>query len=106
MAENVPACIIPDDKPEEQDLVSQYRTLLGKQGELAHIDLTGDHGNAMKAKFFVLNMAGKIQFQIIGMGAGVDNEVIAEGELDMKLGGQYVVGYDWNTNTSYWGAPK
>ena len=107
MTENVPACIAPDDKPEELDIVSRYRTFFGgPNGEVAHIDLTREHGNTVKEKFFIMNMAGNIQFQITGMNAVVDNEVIAEGELDVKLGGQNAVGYDWNTNTAYWGAPQ
>ena len=107
ITEDVPACIAPDDKPEELDLVRQYRTFFGKQkGIVAHFDLTREHDNALKRKFFIMNMAGKIQFQIIGMNADVDDDVIAEGELDVKLGGQNAVGYNWNTNTSYWGVPQ
>lgn len=96
--DGVPFCIAPDDKPGEPDLVREYRTRWGGKAEVAYFDLSQENAPAMKGKFFCVNMAGKTKYQIIGMKADLTDEVVSEGEVDVMLGGEIPVSYDWGAN--------
>lgn len=103
IAENVPAGFFPDDKPDEPDVVSKYRTRNeSPKAEVANLDVRKAEGNVLNVKAFLMNMAGKYNFQIIGL-KSVDEELIVdESEVDVKLGGHFSVVYDWDSKTSSW----